>query len=514
LTSRPAHANLLIHVSILLRFVMPMRYLKSVVLVGFLLAALLLVAFGPRPALSHPEGRVVVQYWEKWTGDEGAAMQKIVDDFNNTVGAEKHIYVQYLSLSKVDQKILIATSAGTPPDIAGIWNSQLQPFAAIDALQPLDEMAAKYGINEGYYKPIYWEQCTYNGKLYALVSTPASTALHWNKRIFLENADKLRAAGCDPTRAPRTIDELNRYAAALVTRDADGRVIDLGFIPQEPGWYVYQLPFWFGGELYDQKTRKLTLNSPECVRAFNWIEGFSKRLGADAITDFRDSSGTFNSPQNAFLTGHAAMVLQGPWMAFYTESLRPKMNRWKHPKEWEIGKTPAERAENYEWAVAPFPSVYAEEMIKSPNFKPDDLIDKGVTYCATDLVGIPRGAKHPREAFEFIAYINRMDVMEKLCKLHCKNTPLARHSDTWYQTHPNPYVEIFDRLASSPNAHTIPPVPTWPMIDEELRAVVQRVGLMQQSPKVALDLAQTRLQAQLDQFRQRHPETQGPENTQ
>src|SRR6185437_16220289 len=119
---------------------------------------------------------------------------------------------------------------------------------------------------------------------------------------------------------------------ALVTRNADGRVIDLGFIPQEPGWYVYELPYWFGGELYDRRTRKLTLNSPECIRAFNWIEGFSKRLGPDAITDFRDSSGTFNSPQNAFLTGHAAMVLQGPWMAFYTESLRPKMNRWKHPK--------------------------------------------------------------------------------------------------------------------------------------------------------------------------------------
>jgi hypothetical protein len=49
------------------------------------------------------------------------------------------------------------------------------------------------------------------------------------------------------------------------------------------------------------------------------------------------------------------------------------------------------------------------------------------------------------------------------------------------------------------------------MIDEELRAIVQRVGLLQQSPKAALDAAQERLQQQLDQFRQRHPETQGPE---
>jgi hypothetical protein len=99
--------------------------------------------------------------------------------------------------------------------------------------------------------------------------------------------------------------------------------------------------------------------------------------------------------------------------------------------------------------------------------------------------------------------------MEKICKLHCKNTPLAKHSDTWYQTHPNPYVEVFDRLASSKNAHAIPPVPTWPMIGEELTAVVQRVGLLQQSPKDALDAAQERLQKQLDQFRERHPLTPG-----
>jgi multiple sugar transport system substrate-binding protein len=290
--------------------------------------------------------------------------------------------------------------------------------------------------------------------------------------------------------------------------------MSVGFVPQEPGWYVYQLPYWFGGTLYDQKTGKLTLNSPESVEAFEWIAGFSKRLGSAAITDFRDSSGVFNSPQNAFLTGNAAMVLQGPWMAFYTEKLKPSMNRWKHDKAWEVGKTPAERAENYEWAVAPFPSVYSEQMIKSPNFKPDDLIDKGVSWCPSDLIGIPRGAKHKEEAFEFIAYVNRMDVMEKICKLHCKNTPLAQHSDTWLATHPNPYVEIFDRLASSPRACALPPVPTWPMVNEELSAIVQRVGLLKQEPREALDHAQMRLQRELDQFRQRHPLTADPRTSQ
>jgi multiple sugar transport system substrate-binding protein len=496
-----------------------MRYLKYMVLGLFLVSAGLLLAFGPRPVVKTPAGKVVIHYWEKWTGQEGADMQEIVDDFNKTVGEEKGIWVQYLSQSAVDQKILIAISAGVPPDVAGIWDAQLAAFAAIDALVPLDELVKEWNrgkppldqITADYYKPIYWAPCHYNGKLFALVSTPMSAAMHWNKRIFLEHEKELVAARCDPQRAPRTIEELNRYASALVERDAGGRILTVGFIPQEPGWYIIQTPYWFGGTLYDEKTGKLMLNSPASVAGFEWIKGFSVRLGSAAITDFRDASGNFNSPQNAFLVGHSAIILQGPWMAHYIQNLKPQMDAWKHPLAWNEGKSPEERAENFEWAVAPFPSVLSGEMVKSPGFKESDLIDEGVTWCASDMLGIPRGSKHPREAFEFIAYVNRQDVMEKLCKLHCKNTPLARHSETWYQTHPNPYVNIFDRLASSPNAHTLPPIATWPMVREELTAVVQRVGLLQQEPQSALDQAQERLQRELEQFRKRHPEERSQE---
>jgi hypothetical protein len=56
---------------------------------------------------------------------------------------------------------------------------------------------------------------------------------------------------------------------------------------------------------------------------------------------------------------------------------------------------------------------------------------------------IPRGSKHPREAFEFIAYVQRQDVMEKLCQSHCKNSPLATQSDDWVFTHPNPFIDVF-----------------------------------------------------------------------
>ena len=63
-------------------------------------------------------------------------MRQIVTDFNNSVGLEKHIYVQYVSMSSIDEKTRISTAAGVLPDIAGVWDVNLVQYAALDALEP------------------------------------------------------------------------------------------------------------------------------------------------------------------------------------------------------------------------------------------------------------------------------------------------------------------------------------------------------------------------------------------
>ena len=170
-----------------------MNPIKAVVFSLLLLPAILLLAFGPRPNSDVPPGRIIVDYWEKWTDTEEKQMRIIVDGFNNTIGAEKGIYVRYVSTSSINQKTLVATAAGVPPDIAGLWDNNLVQFAELDALMPLEKMAAEYGINSSTYKPVFWNGCNYNGHLYGLISTPSAVVLHYNKGLFEENADALRA---------------------------------------------------------------------------------------------------------------------------------------------------------------------------------------------------------------------------------------------------------------------------------------------------------------------------------
>src|SRR5436190_9531204 len=99
--------------------------IRTLIIAALAAGALLLLAFGPRATDQFPKDRVVVDYWEKWTGVEEAAMRQIVNDFNTTVGREKRIYVRYLSTSAVVEKTLVATAGGVPPDIAGLDNQNI-----------------------------------------------------------------------------------------------------------------------------------------------------------------------------------------------------------------------------------------------------------------------------------------------------------------------------------------------------------------------------------------------------
>jgi len=66
------------------------------------------------------------------------------------------------------------------------------------AVLPLDDFCREAGIGPEDYKPVYWNAVTYRGHIWALPSTPATTALHFNTAM-------MRRVGLDPNRPPRTI---------------------------------------------------------------------------------------------------------------------------------------------------------------------------------------------------------------------------------------------------------------------------------------------------------------------
>jgi len=412
----------------------------------------LLAACGCRPT-TPPAGPVHVTYWEKWTGFEGEAMRATVKAFN---ASQDRIQVQLLTTSQVDRKMLMATAGGIPPDVAGLWSTNVIPYADKNALLPLDAYCEKAGLSKADYISRFWDLCRHRGHVWALPSTPASLALHWNRKLF-------REAGLDPNHPPETIEELDRFARRLTRRDADGKITQVGFMPSDPGWWPWAWGCFFGGRLWDGKSR-LTATAPENLRAYTWVQSYSKRLGVKQLQTFSSGFGNFSSPQNPFLSGLVAMELQGVWMHNFIDKY----------------------AHGMEWGAAPFPY---------PADRPDL---KGTTIVEEDVLVIPRGAKHPDEAFEFIRFVNSRRGSELLNLGQRKFTPLLDVSRPFLTEHPNPYIQVFIDLARSKNARIPPQMPLWQEYQDELQATFDQVWLCEKTPEQALRDVETRLQRKLD----------------
>ena len=399
--------------------------------------------------------RVTVIYWEKWTGDEAEEMRKVVDAFNRS---QNRIFVQYLSISGVDTKTMLATAGGNPPDVAGIWLENLYEFSDANALTDLTKMAKANNIGRDYYIKNYWDPLNYQGGLWALPSTPASIALHVRPDLLPSDVNT-------PATFPKTSEGLDALVDRVSKKKSNGDLEMAGFLPSNPGWWNWSWGVYFGGSLFDGQN--LTLDSKENVRAFDWVASYAKRFGSKEVQSFQSGFGTFASPQDPFMEGKVATELNGVWKANYIRVYKKDLP----------------------WFAVPFPY---------PKDRPDL---EGHSNLSQDVLTIPRGAKHPKEAFEFIAYVQTLEVMERLCSGHGKNSPLAVVTEHFFKNHQNKYIRLFDQLARSPKAFSPPAIGILPQVRDELNVAFQEVSTEQKKPKDALHDAQVRMMALWDTYR-------------
>ncbi|MFT3684680.1 MAG: ABC transporter substrate-binding protein [Phycisphaerales bacterium] len=406
------------------------------------------VAFGPRGGGDGAaKGATVIDYWEKWTGHEGKAMQAVVDEFN---ASQSDVFVRYFVTGNIGQKALIAIAGGTPPDLIGLWNFNVPAYAQSGAILRLDEMAAKVGMSLDQYRRGVQEVMTVGRgaerKWYGVVNTAGTLAMYYNKTMF-------REAGLDPEKPPRTIEELESAHAKLTKRDSNGRFTQTGFLHGEPGWWSWLWGYHFGASIYDEVADRATIDRPEHVAAYEWLQrtvrGFAPsnerdndEAAAKALDKFRQGFGNYNTPQNAFLAGKVAMEIQGPWLANMVVEFAPDLD----------------------YGVAPMPCAAAAYDERNP-----------VALVDTDVLCIPRGAKHPEAAMKFVAFTQRQEITERLALAHCKICPLVKASDGFLRSHKNRGLVVHNALADSGRAFVVPKTRAWPEMKDDFDATVQKM---------------------------------------
>lgn len=420
----------------------------------FILLIFSVSLLGCSPSSTSTDGKIHLKYWAVWTGFELAVMQSVVDDFNQS---QDRIQVELLSISQLEQKLLVAIAGGTPPDIASLGYEFLPYYAQKNAILPLDGYMARFGVRQDEFIPVFWDECTYDGYLWGLPIMGSAIALHYNRAQF-------REVGLDPEKPPVTMADLQATEAKLNILK-DGQYERVAFLPSisVPDWWPYCWPWFFGGELWNGKDT-LTLTDPKCVEAYQWAADYPRRLGMNRVQPLRAGFGNlFASPQNPFLAGKLSMVFQGSWMANFVDKYAP----------------------NLDFGAAPMP-------VQSP-----DLY--GTTLVESDVQFIPAGTPHQEESFEFIRFVTTQTVNEKLCTGFRCISPRRERSPGFIENHPNPYIRMFDNLVMGGKTHYAPKVSMWYEVIDECAVMFDQIWLHQKTPLEALTTAQTRLQTRLDQ---------------
>jgi multiple sugar transport system substrate-binding protein len=454
-----------------------------------LLLFLLIFAFliGCAPPVDETGPRKIT-YWEKWSGFEGEACGKMVESFNakeqaraKTEPGYRPIEVTRVSVSKIEQKLLVAIAGGNPPDVAGLYSWIVTAYADKGALTDLTDELAEAGISRDDYTPVFWNMCEHRNRMWGIPTTPATTALHWNKRLF-------REVGLDPDRPPETIEELNEMAEKLTLWEVtlpDGskeqrsgyardvpqdqkRLLRIGFLPAEPGWWAWGWGFFYGGKLLSEDGNTVTATDPANVRALEWVADFTRGLGKENVMRFRTGFGNFSSPQNPFMAGKVAMIIQGVWMYNFIDKYAPGL----------------------EWGVGPFPH---------PADRPDLVAP---TPVETDILTIPTDCPNPEEAMEFLKFVYSTEGIEILCMGHRKFSPRSEESEAFKRDHPHPHIGLFRELASSPGAFAAPMTGIFGEYRRDMGTTVDVVQNLNKHADAALADLQIALQRSLERERE------------
>lgn len=300
-----------------------------------------------------------VSFWHNFGGIDKEVVDEMIDTWNK---ANPDIQVEGTFVSAegrgglvLQEKLLTAIAGGTPPDVAYFNRHSTASWAVRNSFMPLNSLADAAGMKEEDYLPFAWRESNWKGNLYSLPFNTDTRGLYWNKDLF-------REVGLDPEVPPVTIEELDAYAEKLTKLDARGRLERIGFIPWRGQGLSYTWALSFGGQIYDEANQVCTATDPKIIEMLHWIQSYAKKYDISKIDTFSSAFGA--QAQNPLYTGQLAMEINGVWELAAIDRYAPELD--------------------YGVSHIPYPPG-----------------GRNATYAGGWSVVIPRGAKHPQEAFEF-----------------------------------------------------------------------------------------------------------------
>src|SRR5256714_4876140 len=307
-----------------------------------------------------------IEVWYPYSGTSLPNFLKLFTDFQSSHPGITIKGTYAANDLSSNQKLFAAVAAGLPPDVTWVDGPEVAGWGFRGILQPIDKSMKKAGLNAADFWPPTWKEIQYGGHFWALpFSADPNFGFYWNKELFAK-------AGIH--QPPKTFDEMNRMAQEL-TIVKGGNIQQAGLVPWNVYSYANSMYTWgwvFGGSFFDQARNRVTANDPPIVAALEWMVSYAKKYNitkcASYLAPFGGTAGNVPLAQ-VFALGKLAMQPLGPWEI-------PNIKQYNPSMQYGITKMPAYKN---------LPSS---------------------TWVGGWCIGIPRGAKNPDAAFEFIQWIS------------------------------------------------------------------------------------------------------------
>lgn len=372
-------------------------------------------------------------FWSPFSGPDGSFMKSIVDEYNKQ--SDKYS-VKFQIQPNGDYYKLLDNAFGTKknmPDFMIMHLDSIPTYVKKDLLAPMDDLAAKAGIEKADYVDAAVNYATINDKWMGIPLDIHPLIMYYNKDLFA-------AAGI--TAPPTNKEEF--LAAAKATTDASKGQWGYVMPTQWPQQFLFpSLIYQQGADLAD-KDGNPTLNTPAAVAALEFEKSliFEHKVSPEKVAQ--------DGEVKLFLQGKNAMQFNGPWMK----------------DQWDKAKL------NY--GVAPIPNFFTQQGVfaGSHNF----VVPKSMTD-ATKLEGIGDFLKYVAghsidwaKSGQAVASKQVLDSAE-FKALNTQQTEVAKEFD---------YV------------HFAPPVANWGAYVGELWKQINLTLLNNGDAKKALDEAQAK----------------------
>ncbi len=421
------------------------NFFKNSYLVILLLLIAIALPFIIEQRVKETKSKIpTIVFWQYWSGSEKEALTKLVEDFNR---GDHGFKVQMQSISMPRKKILLSIIAKVAPDLIHLDGDMLSDFALRNALREIvldDNEKSKF-------IPIYLKILNIKNKQWGLPLMPTCEAMHSNKGLLAKHGLKEARTLMDIESWPLQNSSMNFVA----------------WMPSWPPWSSRFSVLLFNGSWADGEN--ITANSEANIRAWSWLQNkIASKMPQDKIAAFTEGYKAYQSPDNPFYAGRIGMENSGVWEYNLAKRFAPKMRV-------TVSAFPHDESA--------FPQCRSGDASCAP------------TLVSVDALAIPRGAAHPDLALKFMRWLLETEHIEYLAKAQGKFSVLKEFSPSFIQGHPNPHIEIFIKLANSPNAVYFPQLACVQSYRREISSAYSKLLRLELSPREALNQVQNKMLA-------------------